>query len=75
MKKIEDNNTLVFLCDPKASKKQIKLAVQSLYDIKATKVRCQLQLEFAGSTGRRASLRHLLHTDQLRPQSPSIDAG
>lgn len=27
MKKIEENNTLVFLCDPKASKTQIKAAV------------------------------------------------
>jgi large subunit ribosomal protein L23Ae len=38
MKKIEDNNTLVFLCDPKANKQQIKRAVASLYDIKAAKV-------------------------------------
>ncbi len=38
MKKIEDNNTLVFLCDPKASKTQIKAAVQQLYEIKAAKV-------------------------------------
>ena len=38
MKKIEDNNTLVFLVDPTATKRQIKAAVMSTYDIKAAKV-------------------------------------
>ncbi|KAF4656893.1 60S ribosomal protein L23A [Perkinsus chesapeaki] len=38
MKHIEDLNTLVFLCDVQASKKQIKDAVESLYDIKCKKV-------------------------------------
>jgi len=38
MKKIEDHNTLVFLCDPKANKRQIKAAVKSLYDIEVEKV-------------------------------------
>ena len=33
MKKIEDNNTLVFIVDVRASKPQIKLAVKKLYDI------------------------------------------
>ncbi|TMW64892.1 hypothetical protein Poli38472_009059 [Pythium oligandrum] len=38
MKKIEDNNTLVFLVDLLANKRQIKDAVKQLYDIKAAKV-------------------------------------
>jgi large subunit ribosomal protein L23Ae len=38
MKKIEDNNTLVFLCDPNATKRQIKAAIADLYEIKAQKV-------------------------------------
>jgi large subunit ribosomal protein L23Ae len=38
MKKIEDNNTLVFLVDAKANKRQIKHAVKELYEIKALKV-------------------------------------
>jgi large subunit ribosomal protein L23Ae len=38
MKKIEDDNTLVFLCDPKASKPEIRAAVEKLYDIKTKKV-------------------------------------
>jgi large subunit ribosomal protein L23Ae len=38
MKKIEDHNTLVFLCAPMATKTQIKAAVAKLYGIKAAKV-------------------------------------
>ena len=38
MKKIEDNNTLVFICDIKANKHQIKSAVKKLYDINVSKV-------------------------------------
>merc|ERR1711948_19537 len=38
MKKIEDNNTLVFITDVRASKPQIKLAVKKLYDIHVAKV-------------------------------------
>jgi len=38
MKKIEENNTLVFIVDIKANKMQIKDAVNKLYEIKAEKV-------------------------------------
>ncbi|XP_013415856.1 60S ribosomal protein L23a [Lingula anatina] len=38
MKKIEDNNTLVFIVDKKANKPQIKIAVKKLYDIDVSKV-------------------------------------
>lgn len=38
MKKIEDNNTLVFLVDKLANKPQIKWAVKQLYNIKVAKV-------------------------------------
>merc|ERR1712150_12077 len=38
MKKIEDNNTLVFLTNIKANKHQIKAAVKKLYDIGVSKV-------------------------------------
>ena len=39
MKKIEDNNTLVFIVDQKANKRQIQEAVTLMYkDIKALKV-------------------------------------
>jgi len=38
MKKIEDNNTLVFLCHLRSTKKQIRAAVKKLYDIEVAKV-------------------------------------
>ncbi|XP_063676927.1 large ribosomal subunit protein uL23-like [Bolinopsis microptera] len=38
MKKIEDNNTLVFLVNTRANKPQIKMAVKQLYDIDVAKV-------------------------------------
>merc|ERR1712048_1272955 len=38
MKKIEDNNTLVFIVDLNANKPQIKSAVKKLYDIDVAKV-------------------------------------
>merc|ERR1712151_768313 len=37
MKKIEDNNTLVFIVDPKATKIQIKRAVKALYNVDIAK--------------------------------------
>lgn len=38
MKKIEDNNTLVFLVHTKSNKHHIQAAVKKLYDIKVAKV-------------------------------------
>lgn len=38
MKKVEENNTLVFIVDITANKRQIKAAVKKLYDITALKV-------------------------------------
>lgn len=38
MQRIEDNNTLVFIVNPRANKNQIGAAVTSLYDIKAAKI-------------------------------------
>ena len=38
MKKIEDHNTLVFIVDIRANKRQIKDAVASLYDVKVVRV-------------------------------------
>ena len=38
MKKIEDNNTLVFIVDVRANKPKIKLAVKRMYDIDVAKV-------------------------------------
>jgi len=38
MKRIEDHNTLVFICDPRASKPQIKRAVKQLYNVDCIKI-------------------------------------
>jgi len=38
MKKIEDNNTIVFIVDVRASKNRIKAAIKGLYDVEAAKV-------------------------------------
>ena len=38
MKKIEDNNTLVFICNIRANKHQIRAAAKKLYDINVSKV-------------------------------------
>ncbi|KAI9094098.1 ribosomal protein L23/L15e core domain-containing protein [Phlyctochytrium arcticum] len=38
MKKIEEHNTLVFICDVRSNKRQIKEAVKKLYDVDAAKV-------------------------------------
>ncbi|KAJ0386602.1 hypothetical protein COL922a_003995 [Colletotrichum nupharicola] len=38
MKKIEENNTLVFIVDIKSNKAQIKLALKKLYDIDTVKI-------------------------------------
>ncbi|XP_022667588.1 60S ribosomal protein L23a-like isoform X2 [Varroa destructor] len=43
MKKIEDNNTLVFIVHIRATKHQIKTAVKQLYDIKVSKVNTLLR--------------------------------
>ncbi|OQS04048.1 60S ribosomal protein L23a [Thraustotheca clavata] len=44
MKKIEDNNTLVFLVDKLANKRQIKDAVKQMYDIKALKINTLIRI-------------------------------
>ncbi|KAJ9634116.1 uncharacterized protein PV06_09661 [Exophiala oligosperma] len=38
MKKIEENNTLVFIVDTKANKQQIKDALKKLYDVDTVKI-------------------------------------
>lgn len=43
MKKIEDNNTLVFLTHLRANKHHVRAAVRKLYDIKVAKVNMLIQ--------------------------------
>lgn len=44
MKKIEENNTLVFIVDIKANKRQIKDAIKKLYDVDCIKVNTLIRL-------------------------------
>lgn len=52
MKKIEDNNTLVFLTHLRANKHHVRAAVRKLYDIKVAKVNLLIRwvLAFKGPT-------------------------
>ncbi|XP_058148508.1 large ribosomal subunit protein uL23-like [Dasypus novemcinctus] len=43
MKKIEDNNTVVFIVDVKANKHQIKQTVKKLYDVDVVKVNTMIR--------------------------------
>lgn len=47
MKKIEENNTLVFIVDVKANKAQIKTALKKLYDIDTVKINTLIRYVFA----------------------------
>ena len=51
MKKIEDTNTLVFIVDIKANKRQIKEAVRKLYDVKAEKINTLIRSVCARGAG------------------------
>ena len=44
MKKIEEHNTLVFICDVRANKRQIKDALKTLYDVDCVKVNTLIRL-------------------------------
>jgi acetolactate synthase regulatory subunit len=69
MKKIEENNTLVFIVDVKSNKRQIKMALKKLYDVDTVKINtlvryacavmwdvCAIYLTSADPTARRRSL-------------------
>lgn len=45
MREIEDRNTLVFICDIRSSKSQIKNAFQELYGVKPIKVNTLVRME------------------------------
>ena len=46
MKKIEDNNTLVFIVDIRANKPKIKAAVKKMYEVEVAKVSIVVRLVF-----------------------------
>lgn len=49
MKKIEENNTLVFIVDVKANKAQIKDALKKLYDIDTVKINTLIRYDLMDS--------------------------
>ena len=51
MKKIEENNTLVFVCDVKANKRQIKAALKTLYDVDCVKINTLVRYVECGPGG------------------------
>ncbi|KAM4818387.1 large ribosomal subunit protein uL23-like [Thomomys bottae] len=61
MKKIEDNNILVFIVDVKANKHQIKQSVKKLYDINVAKVNTLVRLD----GGKKAYVQLALDYDSL----------
>ena len=50
MKKIEENNTLVFIVDVKANKRQIREALKKLYDVECVKVNTLIRFVAAGKS-------------------------
>lgn len=46
MKKIEDNNTLVFIVDILANKPQIRAAVKKMYEVEIQKVKIKYRKNF-----------------------------
>ena len=72
MKKIEDNNTLVFIVHLRSNKPQIKQAVKKLYDIDVAKVNTLVRLDPPYTTviiihPPLMYLSLLLHTHYIRP--------
>jgi len=53
MKKIEEHNTLVFIVDVKANKRQIKAALKKLYDVDTVKVNTLIRYVHSFSRGKR----------------------
>lgn len=46
MKKIEENNTLVFIVNVKSNKRQIKQALKKLYDVDTVKINTLIRYVF-----------------------------
>ena len=75
MKKIEDNNTLVFIVDTRANKRQITDAVRRMYEIKTAKVntliRCVLHHSRRSAPDAAASSRAASSSSSSSSSSPA----
>jgi large subunit ribosomal protein L23Ae len=74
MKKIEENNTLVFIVDVKANKAQIKQSLKKLYDIDTVKintliryVKCVSISVILSQSANLSSLKARRHQEGIRP--------
>merc|ERR1711871_1941230 len=72
MKKIEENNTLVFIVDVRASKVQIKEAIKKMYDIDTQKINSLIRVEIPGHSG--GSFAVLMSADEMSA-APAIVRG
>lgn len=76
MKKIEENNTLVFIVDVKANKAQIKDALKKLYDIDTVKINTLIRyvvsigFGFQHETNANTHLQPRRPEEGLRPSDP-----
>lgn len=75
MKKIEENNTLVFIVDVKANKRQIKESLKKLYDIETIKVNTLIRyvlcsIGFFAGLQLTKKLQSRWHQEGLRPPYP-----
>ena len=64
MKKIEENNTLVFICDVKANKRQIKEALKKLYDVDCVKINTLVRYVFGREENPEEGARSLIVMDR-----------
>lgn len=74
MKKIEENNTLVFIVDVKSNKRQIKQALKKLYDVETVKVNTLVRYEVPVVTGSdQSGMAKILTSiaDLMAPRRPS----
>ena len=71
MKKIEDNNTLVFIVDTRANKRQITDAVRRMYEIKTAKVNTLIRCAPLDSQGATAAHRRLAAAAASAPSKAS----
>jgi hypothetical protein len=72
MKKIEENNTLVFIVDTKANKRQIKDALKKQYDVDTVKINTLIRYAFLlyplhPNNKANTSLQPRRHQEGLRP--------
>ncbi len=73
MKKIEENNTLVFICDVRANKQQIKQALKKLYDIDTVKINTLIRyLLNSRLTSSSKDIVNLMNVDLMERRRPLL---